>query len=118
MTKERNDGKKIESLVALFEKTFGSEGCSITINDRVYDANGAQIAEFDGIIEKPSDNVPYKLLIECRDRPGCVSAPASWIEQLIGRKARFGFDRVSAVSTTGFSAGAFDRAKFGDIELR
>lgn len=118
MAKERNDGKKIEKIVALFESVFGQEGCTVSVNDKVYDEEGNQIAEFDIIVEKPSEEKPFRWLFECRDRPSSGSAPASWIEQLIGRKARFSFDRISAVSTSGFSPGARDRAKFGDIELR
>lgn len=118
MAKERNDGKRVEKIVALFENFFKEEGCVVTVNDKVYNEDGKQIAEFDIIVEKTSGENLFKWLIECRDRPKSGSAPASWIEQLIGRKARFGFDRISAVSTSGFSPGAVDRAEFGNIELR
>ncbi|MCR5863405.1 restriction endonuclease [Flavobacterium sp. J372] len=114
----KNDGKKLEGLVAFIEKTFIAEGCEVITNDKVYNDQGEQIAEFDAIISKPIDGGTYKWLIECRDRPSSGAAPASWIEQLFGRKERFKFDKVTAVSTTGFSPGARDRADFGGIELR
>ena len=118
MSKLRNDGKKLEALVAFVEKTFNKDGCVVITNDKVYNDKGEQIAEFDAIITKPKGEGSFKWLIECRDRPSSGSAPASWIEQLIGRKERFKFDKVTAVSTTGFSPGARDRAEFGQIELR
>lgn len=34
----------------------------------------------------------------------------SWIEQLVGRRARFGFNKVTAVSITGFATGAAEFA--------
>lgn len=114
----KNDGKKLEGLVAFIEKTFAEEGCEIITNDKVYNEAGEQIAEFDAIISKPGEGGANRWLIECRDRPSSGAAPASWIEQLIGRKGRFQFDKVTAVSTTGFSPGARDRAEFGGIELR
>ena len=57
-------------------------------------------------------------LIECRDRPTEGPAPSSWIEQLVGRRGRFGFNKVTAVSTTGFAKGASDFAKREGIETR
>jgi hypothetical protein len=57
-------------------------------------------------------------LIECRDRPGAGAAPSSWIEQLVGRRTRFKFNKVTAVSTTGFSTGAVAFAENEKIELR
>jgi hypothetical protein len=41
-----------------------------------------------------------------------------WIEQLVGRKDRFLFNKVTAVSTTGFTEGAREFAKERGIELR
>jgi hypothetical protein len=57
-------------------------------------------------------------LIECRDRPSQGPAPGSWLEQLAGRKRRFKFDKVIAVSTTGFAPGAWQFAESEGISLR
>ena len=53
-----------------------------------------------------------------QDGPTEGPAPASWIEQLKGRRSRFGFNKVTAVSTTGFSKAARDFAKREGIETR
>jgi hypothetical protein len=60
----------------------------------------------------------WKMLIECRDRPSQGPAPASWIQQLMGRKDSLGFDKVMAASSTGFSKAAIEIARKHDICLR
>ena len=74
--------------------------------------------EFDIVITGNLGSGSVKWLIECRDRPSDGSAPASWIEQLVGRRDRFNFTQVTAVSTTGFAKPAVDFACAKGIELR
>ncbi len=110
-------GKQLERLVALIEKLYLPEGFEITTNEKVYD-DGVQIAEFDIEIRGRLGTTEVRWLIECRDRPTEGPAPSSWIEQLVGRRDRFGFNKVTAVSTTGFAKGASDFAKREGIETR
>ena len=42
----------------------------------------------------------------------------AWIEQLVGQRTRFDFNKVTAVSTTGFASGATTFAREQGIELR
>jgi Restriction endonuclease len=114
----REDGKKLEELVAEIEKLAARDGKTIEVNKRFYDDNGIQVAEFDIFIKYFSELGEHGWLIECRDRPSQGSAPGSWIEQLIGRKMLHELDRVIAVSTMGFSPGAVHWANKGGIELR
>jgi len=111
------NGKQLERLVALIEKLYLPEGFEITTNEKVYD-DGVQIAEFDIEIRGRLGTTEVRWLIECRDRPTEGPAPSSWIEQLVGRRGRFGFNKVTAVSTTGFAKGASDFAKREGIETR
>lgn len=113
-----NDGKQLEGLVAFVEKTLLPQGFEVKANDRVFNDEGIQIAEFDILIRGKMGSTNMAWLIECRDRPGAGPAPGSWIEQLVGRRARFKFNKVTAVSTTGFAAGAIEFAKAEGIELR
>lgn len=113
-----SDGKHLEALVAFVEKTLLPEGFDVKTNERVFNDEGVQIAEFDIEIRGRIGSTDFAWLIECRDRPADGPAPGSWVEQLYGRRARFGFNKVTAVSTTGFAAGAIDFAQKGDIELR
>lgn len=114
---EDRNGKQLEGLVALIEKLYLPKGFQITTNERVYD-DGTQIAEFDIEIRGQLGTTEFRWLIECRDRPTQGPAPASWIEQLVGRRSRFGFNKVTAVSTTGFAKGASEFAKSEGIETR
>jgi hypothetical protein len=113
-----SDGKHLEALVAFVEKTLLPDGFDVKTNERVFNDEGAQIAEFDIEIRGRIGSADFAWLIECRDRPAEGPAPGSWVEQLYGRRVRFGFNKVTAVSTTGFAAGAIDFARKGDIELR
>jgi hypothetical protein len=113
-----HDGKRLEALVAFVEGNLLPEGFVVTTNDRVYNDEGVQIAEFDIQASGRVGSTDFVWLIECRDRPASGPAPGSWIEQLVGRRARFRFDKVTAVSTTGFAAGVAEFARSQGVELR
>ena len=113
-----NDGKHLEALVAFVEKALLPQGYEVKTNERIYNDDGVQIAELDVEIRGKIGSTSFAWLIECRDRPGDGAAPGSWIEQLVGRRTRFGFNKVTAVSTTGFSVGAIEFARSQAIELR
>jgi hypothetical protein len=113
-----NDGKSLEQLVKLIEGALIPRGFSIESRERVYNDDGVQIAEFDIVITGKLGSAPLKWLIECRDRPSDGAAPGEWIEQLVGRRSRFNFGMVMAVSTTGFAEGAIEEAKRAGIEIR
>lgn len=113
-----SDGKQLEALIAFVEETLLPDGFKVTMNERVFNDEGIQIAEFDIEIRGKVGTTEIAWLIECRDRPSSGPAPGSWIEQLVGRRTRFGFNKITAVSTTGFAAGATEFALAQGIELR
>lgn len=113
-----NNGRHLEALVAFVEEQMLPQGYDVKTNQRVYTDDGVHIAEFDVEIRGRLGTTDITWLIECRDRPGSGPAPGSWIEQLVGRRSRFGFNKVTAVSTTGFAEGAQEFAKLQGIELR
>ena len=113
-----SDGKQLEALVAFVEETLLPDGFKVTTNERIFNDEGIQIAEFDIEIRGKVGTTEIAWLIECRDRPTSGPAPGSWIEQLVGRRTRFGFNKVTAVSTTGFAAGATEFALAQGIDLR
>jgi hypothetical protein len=94
------------------------KGFEIEARERIYNNTGVQIAEFDIVIKGKLGSAQLKWLIECRDRPSEGPAPAGWIEQLSGRRQRFNFDKVMAVSSTGFSDGAKEEARRTGIDIR
>ncbi len=113
-----NTGKKLEALVALVEQFLLPQGFVVRTNRQIYGDDGKQIAEFDIEISGKVGSTNFTWLIECRDRPSDGAAPCSWIEQLDGRRTRFNFNKVTAVSTTGFAKGAVEFAERQGIELR
>lgn len=113
-----SDGKRLEMLVAFVEQRLLPSGFEVKTNQIITNDAGVQIAEFDIEIRGKVGTTEFSWLIECRDRPSQGAAPASWIEQLVGRKDRFLFNKVTAVSTTGFSEGAREFARSKGIELR
>jgi len=113
-----NTGKRLERLVQQIERHFLPKNFTVRTNEQILNDEGIQIAEFDIEIEGKFGTTNIEWLIECRDRPSAGPAPGSWIEQLVGRRDRFGFNKVTAVSTTGFSNGAVAYARDAGIELR
>lgn len=110
------DGKQLENLVRQIEELLLPQGLAVTSNRKVFNYDGVTVAEFDVEINGRVGSADMSWLIECRDR--AQPAPASWIEQLVGRQRRFGFNKVMAVSTSGFAPGAVAYAKEACIELR
>src|SRR5258708_19442496 len=113
-----NSGKELELLVHEIEQSLLPSGFEVELNKKEFNKTGEQIAEFDIVISGRLGSSLVRWLIECRDRPSQGSAPGSWIEQLITRKTRFNFDKVIAVSTTGFSGVAIELAATSGISLR
>lgn len=113
-----NTGKLLEGFVEQIERILLPYGFTLKVNEKVFSDGGVQIAEFDIEIEGKVGTTKFRWLIECRDRPSQGPAPGSWIEQLKGRRDRFNFDKVIAVSTTGFAEGAKQYAEVSGIEVR
>lgn len=112
------NGTELENFVARLEQALVPAGFTVETRRREFSADGVQIAELDIVISGRVGSSPVTCLIECRDRPSEGSAPGSWIEQLVGRRSRFRFDKVMAVSTTGYAPGAIEFAKEAGVSLR
>lgn len=110
------DGKSLENLVSQIEELLLPQGFTVKSNRTVFDDHGVAVAEFDVEISGRIGSTDMSWLLECRDR--ALPAPSSWIEQLVGRRDRFGFNKVMAVSTSGFTPGAVAYAAEAGIELR
>ncbi len=114
----RNDGAELEELVALVESALAPSGFTLERQPVERSEDGAPLAEFDIVIGGKVGSAPVSLLIECRDRPSQGPAPGAWIEQLAGRRERFGFAKVMAVSSSSFSESAREAAERLRVELR
>jgi Restriction endonuclease len=114
----KNSGLELQKLVESIEVALVPAGFAVEANEKIFDESGVQIAEFDILVTGRIGSSELKWLIECRDRPSSGPAPVAWIEQLVGRRNRFNFDKVTAVSTTGFSPAAQGYASETGIDLR
>jgi len=118
MAKKKRDGKQLENVVTYIESLRLPPDWTITPRVLSNTDKGKPGAELDIMVEGRVGTIDFKWLIECRDRPSAGPAPAAWIEQLIGRRQRFNLSRVTAVSTTGFSAAALEEAERFEIDTR
>lgn len=118
MAKKKTDGKQLENVVTYIESLRLPTDWTITPRLLSSTDKGRPGAELDIMVEGKVGTIDFKWLIECRDRPSAGPAPAAWIEQLIGRRQRFNLSRVTAVSTTGFSAAALEEAARFEIDTR
>ncbi len=114
----RNDGRALEELVEYVEKTLANEGFQVDVNRKLHNDEGIQIAEFDVTVRGRFGSTEISWLLECRDRPSSGKAPGEWIYALSGKREVYRFDKVTAVSTTGFSPAAVLAAEKLDVELR
>lgn len=115
---KKKDGKQLENVVTYIESLRLPADWTITPRVLSSTAEGRPAAELDIMVEGKVGTIDFKWLIECRDRPSEGAAPAAWIEQLNGRRQRFNLSRVTAVSTTGFSAAALEEAERVAIDTR
>jgi hypothetical protein len=111
-------GADLEQFVAALERSLLPPNFTVETRRREFGDNGLQVAEFDIVITGPLGSSTVSWLIECRDRPSEKSEPGAWIEQLDGRRRRFNFEKVTAVSTSGFAPGTMEYARKVGIELR
>lgn len=111
------DGKQLEDLVEIVENELLPAGFVVSSRVKNYE-DGVQTAEFDIVVKGTLGTHDVRILIECRDRPADGPAPGQWIEQLVTRRDRFKFDKVVAVSTSGFAANAVKFAIERGIETR
>jgi len=89
MAQKKKDGKQLENVVTYIESLRLPPDWTITPRMLSSTAKGRPGAELDIMVEGKVGTIDFKWLIECRDRPSEGPAPASWIEQLIGRRQRF-----------------------------
>lgn len=114
----RNNGRALEKLVEYVEKTLANEGFRVAVNRKLHNDEGVQIAEFDVTVKGQFGSTEISWLIECRDRPSSGKAPGDWILALANKRDVYRFNKVTAVSTTGFSPASVLNAEKLNVELR
>ena len=96
-----------QTLIAFIERELAGSGVKVT-ESAMLSEGGSNEREVDILIEAEINGHPVCIALECRDhkRPQDVT----WIDCLIGKYIDLRVDRVVAVSSSGFSAGALEKA--------
>ncbi len=103
-----------QGLIALIHKQLAPINAKVTESKLIEDASTRQVREVDVTIEYEVAGYPLTIAVECRDhaRPQDVT----WIEQLHGKYRDTKVNKVVAVSKSGFTHAATEKANSFNIE--
>ena len=105
MPKRSND---FQRLIALVEKLAASPTARVIESSELEEHPESSLREVDVLIEDSINGYPVTLAIECRDHDRAQDK--TWIDQLYGKYRDLKVDTIVAVSSSGFTKGAFDKA--------
>jgi sporulation protein YlmC with PRC-barrel domain len=99
---------KFQQLVAFIERELAGAGVKVTESVELEEYADSSDREVDILIEAELNGHPVRMALECRDR----SRPQDkeWIDSLIGKFRDLKIDRVIAISSSGFTRGALQKA--------
>ncbi len=109
-------GRKFEQLIEVLEKHALNKEGTITSPGYLNDKVTHQIREVDILIKSKIGNSGISIILECRDRKG--RQDSTWIEQLNSKLKDLEADKIIAVSSSGFTKPALEKAKRYGIETR
>lgn len=108
--------RQFEELVARVEQALAPSGAAVKSPDRVPDKVTGEPREVDASIRYNIGTVPVLITLECRERSAVQDV--RWIEELAEKKRSIGASITVAVSSSGFSAPAIQKAASVGIETR
>jgi|GEM_PF-1373628 len=107
-----SDSSKFELKIARIRALLAKDGEIVVFNDHIKDPhNKGQIRQVDVSVKTQTGLVH----IECRNR--ARRQDVDWIEGLIGRRQSLGAEKMIAVSSSGFTEGAIQKAQAFGIFL-
>jgi len=112
MPKRSND---FQNLVTFIYEKISPLGGSVTESGMVLDVDAKSEREVDILIECNVAGHKIKIAIECRDRGRKDSV--EWIDCIIGKTKSLDVDKVVAVSNSGFSKAAENKARANNIDI-
>lgn len=112
MPKRTND---FQQLIHFIYSRIAPEGAQITESALLKERGSNTEREVDILIEFKAAGTDIRMAVECRDHERTDTI--TWIDGLIGKYRDLNVDRVIAVSRSGFSQGAVDKAITNNIEL-
>lgn len=109
-------GRAAEKIVALLEKGLLPEGAEVKSPSFLPDKITGELREVDIGIRYKLGAIPILVIVECRDRK--AKADVLWIEQVAQKRADLNAAKAIAVSTSGFTPSAYQKAAHHGIEIR
>jgi hypothetical protein len=108
-------GRFLEVLVSLLERTLVNEA-EITTPDWLRDRDTDELREVDIAIRTTVGSTRVLIVAECRDRNR--PEDVRWIEELASKAVSVGAAKVIAISGSGFTAPACEKAQRLGVEVR
>ena len=96
-----------QALIAFIERQLAEGGATVTESAQLKEPSGAQ-REVDVLIEADINGHPIRVAIECRDHQ--TKQDVTWIDALIGKYQNLDVSQVVAVSSSGFTTNAIEKA--------
>jgi len=112
MPKRTNE---FQRLVKTIYERMASPGDLVTESARLKERDAKTEREVDILLEKKMFGAQIRIAVECRDRSH--KDDVTWIDGLIGKYKDLDVDRKFAVSSSGFSLAAQNKANLNRIEL-
>lgn len=109
-------GRELEELVAALENGLGGTDIKVTSPDQIEDKTTKEKREVDVSLKGKIGSNEILIIIECRDRK--PKQDVTWIEQIATKRDDIGAHKAIAVSSSGFSEAAKNKAIAKNIELR
>jgi hypothetical protein len=108
--------KEFERLITRIEQAMAPSGAEVNSPDQCPDKLTGQLREVDGSIRYKIGTCPILVTIGCRNRSRVEDV--TWIEQLAEKKRSIEASMTLAVSSSGFSSAAINKALAVGIEIR
>jgi hypothetical protein len=112
----RRRGRRLENIVAVIEKSLDPERLVVKSPDVELDKTTGKPREIDVGIRLKGGSTALLIMVECREwkrRQG-----VEWIEQVASKRSAIGAATAVAVSSSGFTKGALQKARHEGIETR
>jgi len=113
MPKRSNE---FQQLIHYIYTQLTPSGTTVTESFELKERNSNATREIDILIEQDIANIKMRIAVECRDRSR--KSDIEWIDGLIGKYKDLDIHKVVAVSRSGFSKDAIDKAAKHGIETK
>jgi hypothetical protein len=111
-------GQFLEIMMANLQSYLGPQGADVRLREKFFNpVTGKQIGELDITVRGDFGASKFFCAIECRDRPADGPQGLPWITQILGKKRLLNPDKMTAVSSTGFTDDAQVFAAAEGIDL-